>query len=142
MPENLKTAEVFVMKNVTKGKIIKTVAICIDVVVPLIATITQMPIWVDMSAEATISGLFVIFATLSIIPFLKQLKEFFKSPSAWIMWCVLFVITMALRSIITQMVIVCFWGMVANIIGAAVYKYGSYVQEQLDVPGKENNKEV
>ena len=61
MPENLKTAEVFVMKNVTKGKIIKTVAICIDVVVPLIATITQMPIWVDMSAEATISGLFVIF---------------------------------------------------------------------------------
>ncbi|MBE6547922.1 MAG: hypothetical protein E7667_03465 [Ruminococcaceae bacterium] len=128
------------MKNATKGKLIKTAAVGIDVIVPLIATITQMPIWVDMSAEATMSGLFVIFAALSVIPFFKQIKLFLKSPSVWVIWCVLFVLFLALRSIITEMVIVCFWGMIANIIGAGIYKYGSYVQDRPDAPEEEKGE--
>lgn len=120
------------MKNVTKGKVIKGVAVGIDVLGPFIATLTQFPVWVDKSAEATMSGLFLVFAALSVIPFFKQIKAFIKSPSVWVLWCVLFVFFVALQSIISEMLVVCFWGMVANIIGTVIYKIGDHVQGKPD----------
>ncbi len=116
------------MKNTTKGKLIKGAAVLVDVAVPLGVTFSQFPVWVEESAEATMSGLFLIFALLSCLPFLKQIKEFFKSPSVWVLWIILFAILTALRSIIDQMIFVCFWGMVANIIGAGIYKLGGIVE--------------
>lgn len=121
------------MKNVTKGKVIKGVAVGIDVLGPFVATLTQFPVWVDKSAEATMSGLFLVFAALSVIPFFKQIKAFIKSPSVWVLWCVLFVFFVALQSIISEMLVVCFWGMVANIIGAVIYKIGDHVQGKPDM---------
>ena len=121
------------MKNITKGKVIKGVAVVIDVLGPFIATLTQFPVWVDKSAEATMSGLFLVFAALSVIPFFKQIKAFIKSPSVWVLWCVLFVFFVALQSIISEMLVVCFWGMVANIIGTVIYKIGDHVQGKSDM---------
>lgn len=129
------------MKNATKGKVIKGVAVGIDVLGPFIATLTQFPIWVDKSAEATMSGLFLVFAALSVIPFFKQIKAFIKSPSAWAIWVVLFVFFVALQSIISEMLIVCFWGMVANIIGAVIYKVGDYIQSRPDKTEETDVKE-
>ncbi len=125
------------MKNATKGKFIKTAAVGVDVAVPLLATLSQFPVWVQHSSEATMSGLFLFFAALSCIPFLKQIKEFIKSPSAWLVWVILFVVFTALRNIIDQMVIIAFAGMVSNIIGMGIYKLGSYIGEKPDKEGKE-----
>lgn len=126
------------MKNATKGKIIKGAAVAIDVLGPLIATLTQFPVWVEKSAEATVSGLFLVFAFASAIPFLKQIKAFIKSPSVWVLWCVLFVLFVALQNIVREMVIVCFVGMITNIMGAGIYKLGSIIGEREDTAkGKE-----
>ena len=118
------------MKKTTKGKICKVSAVVLDVAAPLAATISQFPVWVDRSAGATISGLFVLFAFLSAIPFFKQIKAYFKSPSAWVMWCIIFVALVALRAIIDEIIVICCVGVVANIIGAGVYKIG----EKYDPP--------
>ena len=115
------------MTNRAKGKTLKAIAVTIDVSVPLVVTLTQFPIWVGKSSEATMSGLFLIFAFLSCLPFIKQIKAFFRSPSVWVVWVVLFVMFVCLRSIIDQMVVVCFFGTVANIIGAGVYKLGDII---------------
>lgn len=120
------------MKNATKGKIIKGAAVAIDVAVPLIATVVQFPVWVEKSSEATVSGLFLVFAALAAIPLFKQIKEFMKSPSVWILWCVLFVAFVVLQNIITEMVKICFAGMIANIIGAGIYKLGAYIGSKED----------
>lgn len=118
------------MTNKVKGNILKGTAIVIDVGVPLVATISQFPLWVDTSAEATMSGLFLILAFLSCIPFLKQLKAYFKSPAAWVMWLVLLVLFLALRNIINEMVIVCFFGTIANAVGTFIYKIGKIVGDR------------
>ena len=118
------------MTNATKGKICKISAVVIDVAVPLIATLMHLPIWVERSSRATVSGLFLIFAFLSCIPFLKQILAYFKSPAVWVMWCIFFVLFVALRNIIDEMVIICFAGLIANIIGAVIYKIG----KNLDPP--------
>lgn len=115
------------MKNATKGNIIKVCAVTVDVAAPLAATLTQFPLWVEQSSAATMSGLFLIFAFLSCLPFIKQIKAFFKSPSVWVLWIVLFVLFVVLRNIINEMIVVCFVGMLANIAGAGIYKLGNYV---------------
>ncbi len=120
------------MKNSTKGKIIKATALVIDVAAPLAATISQFPVWVDKSAAATMSGLFVCFALLSIVPFLKQIKMWLASPSAWSMWCVFTVIFLVLRNIIDQMTIIAVIGFVGNVIGAFIHKIGVNVAEKPD----------
>lgn len=117
------------MTNATKGKLLHGTAIAIDVGVPLTATLTQFPVWVEQSSEATVSGLFLVMALLSCIPFIKQIKEFMKNPSAPILWSVLFVGLAALQNIIGEIVVVAFSGMVANLAGAGIYKLGDIVSK-------------
>lgn len=120
------------MKNATKGKMIQGFAILLDVAVPLAATFSQFPLWVEQSSEATMSGLFLVFAFFSILPFLKQLKTFFQSPSVPVIWIILFFLFVALRNIINEMIIVCFAGMIANLIGAGIYNIGKSVAAKAD----------
>lgn len=105
-----------------KRKILKAVALTIDVGAPLIATMTQFPIWVERSAGATMSGVFVFFAILCAIPLTKQFKSFLKSPSAPIMWGIVFFFLAALCAIIREMLIISFVGFSANIIGWGLFK--------------------
>ena len=73
------------------------------------------------------SGLFLLFAMLSCLPFMKQIKAYMKSPAVWSVWCILFVLFVLLRNIIDEMLIVCFFGMIANLAGAGIYKIGAIV---------------
>jgi len=131
------------MKNITKGKICKTTSVVIDVAGPLVATISQFPIWVNHSSSATISGLFLVFAILSCIPFMKQIKAYLKSPSAWSMWCIFFVLAIVLRNIIDEMVVICMVGLVANAGGAGLYKIGEIIEQKPDKEETDiNNDEV
>ena len=114
------------MKRTTKGKLFKISALVLDVGAPLAATVSQFPVWVDRSAGATVSGLFVLFALLSAIPFFKQIKAYFKSPSVWVMWCIILVALVALRAIIDEMIVICLIGAAANVIGAGLYKLGDH----------------
>ena len=127
------------MQRKTKGKILKISALVLDVRAPLAATISQFPVWVDRSAGATISGLFVLFAFLSAIPFFKQIKAYFKSPSAWVMWCVIFIALIALRAIIDEIIVIFMIGGVPNVIGAGLYKLGEKYDPQKNNGGGNGN---
>lgn len=120
------------MKNRTKGNIIKGVAIGIDVLCPLAATLTQFPLWVEESAEATMSGCFLLLAAFCVLPLFKYVKAFMKSPSVPVLWWVVFILMIALSSIIDQMIVVCFVGGIANTVGAGLYKLGRHIGEKQD----------
>jgi hypothetical protein len=112
------------MKKTVVGTIFKVTAIGVDVCVPMVVALNQFPLWVEQSAEATMSGICLVLIGLSIIPFLKQIREYFKSPSAWVVWGVILAILVLLRSIIDQILIVSFAGFIANIAGAFIYNIG------------------
>ena len=92
------------MNDVTKGKILHIVALTIDILTPLIVTLTQFPVWIEKSAEATVSGVVLLLAFVSCVPFLKQVKGFMKSPSVPIVWLVIFVMLTLLNNIINQVI--------------------------------------
>ena len=120
------------MRKATVGNIIKGGAVVLDVAAPLTATLTQFPAWIERSADATVSGLFLILAFLSAVPFLKQIREYFKSPDAWVIWCVIFSIFVVLQNIVEEMLIVSFVGLIANLIGKGTYKLGDFIASRPD----------
>lgn len=124
------------MSNKRKSTVIRwtTTAMCIGA--PLTATLLQFPVWIAASDKATMSGTFVILAAICSIPFFKQIKEYMKSPAAWVMWGVMFGAFVALRAIIDQMVIVCGIGFAANVLALPIYKAADYLKalpDKLDI---------
>ena len=115
------------MTNATKGRILKTTALAIDVIIPAAATLSQFPVWINRDAASTVSGLGLVLIALSCIPFYRQIREYFKSPSAPVLWLVLFLAFTILESIAAEIKMVCFFGLVANLIGAGIYKIGANI---------------
>ena len=60
----------------------------------------------------------------SLIPALKFVKAFIKSPSVPVVWLIIFVMLTILNSIIEQMIIVAFIGVISNTLGTILYKIG------------------
>lgn len=112
------------MSDITKGRVLKISALTIDILAPLVATLTQFPIWIDKSAEATVSGVAMLLVFFSCIPALKYIKAFIKSPSVPIVWLVVFVMLTMLSNIIDQMIVVAFIGVISNTLGTILYKIG------------------
>lgn len=115
------------MNDKVKARLIKALALTIDISAPLIATLTQFPVWIEKSAEATVSGVVLLLAFFSCIPLLKYIKSFIKSPSVPIMWLIIFVMLILLNNIIDQMIVVCFVGVISNSIGTLIYKIGDKI---------------
>ncbi len=115
------------MSKLTKGRLICLAAILLDVGAPLAATMCYFPIWVEKSAEATISGMFIFLALISVVPLFRIIKEKLKSPSAWIIWLILFIVFFALESIVSEVKIIALVGFIANLIGSLIYKLGKRI---------------
>ena len=120
------------MSNTLKARMLKALALIVDISAPLIATLTQFPVWIEKSAEATVSGVVLVLALLSCMPLLKYIKSFIKSPSIPIVWLIIFVMLTVLRNIIDQMIVVCFVGVISNTIGTLIYKLGDKIDSGKD----------
>lgn len=107
-----------------KGRLLCLLAIVIDVGAPLTMTVKYFPIWVEKSAEATISGIVVFLALLSAIPLIRVIKEKLKSPSAWMIWLLMFLLFLALEPIVKEVKMISLVGFGANLVGAVIYKTG------------------
>lgn len=118
------------MSRVTKGRLLCLAAILLDVGAPLIATVTFFPVWIKQSATATISGMFIFLALISMVPLFRIIKEKLKSPSAWMIWLILFVLFFALESIVSEVKIIALVGFAANLIGSLIYKRGKRITEE------------
>lgn len=118
------------MKNATKGSLICKSALLLDIGAPLAATLSQFPVWVARSSDATVSGIFLVFALLSAIPLMRAIKSAIHSPSAPMVWTGIFLVFFALNSIMSEALIICGVGAVSNWVGAAIHKLGTKVAEK------------
>lgn len=126
------------MKRISPSGIIKGVAVTVDVAVPLAATCTQFPVWIERSSEATVSGLFLVFAFISCLPFIKRIKEYFRSPSSLAVWLILFLVLVCLNNIINEMLAVALAGLLSSCIGTVLWKVGEAFEGEEKNP---NDKE-
>lgn len=111
------------MSNRAKYIILTFIAFIISVVPPMVATIMQFPIWVKTSSEATISGVAVFLFFICCLPFYKAIINYFKSPSAPVVWICICAFMYIMKSIAEQMFIVSCVGAVSNLIGMVCFRW-------------------
>ena len=110
-------------------KLMKVSAMVINVLPPVVAALMCFPIWLEQGSTKTVSGICLIVSALCILPFIRQIKEYFKSPSVIVLWLVIAIAMTLMRNIINEMMIVSYVALISNCIGALVYKIADYKRE-------------
>ncbi len=125
------------MTNSTKGSIMKKSAIAMAVGCPIGAAATQFPVWVHESAEATMSGMFLVIVLLSSIPIFRLMRDRLKSPFMPLLWIAFTVVLLALRAIIDDLILIGGIASISNTAGWALYKGGCAVEKKEDIEPEE-----
>ncbi|MCQ2436013.1 MAG: hypothetical protein MJ101_03810 [Clostridia bacterium] len=112
-----------------KSGFLTAVGTAMCVIPPLVATLCQFPVWVNSTA-ATVSGVALLCIFFSCLPFLKQLREYFKSPSAIVVWIVVFVLIMVMRSRIDHGLIVSAAGLIGDCLGGILFAAARAVKRE------------
>lgn len=128
------------MTNSIKARILYIVGLVIACGVPLVVALFQFPIWIAQGAEYTVSGIVLIFIPLCLIPFWRHLKEYFKNPSAWMLWLIIFAVFYAINTIIDQVVIISAFGAGANIIASVLFYLSKKIKDKPDTVVVENDE--
>ena len=112
------------MTKRTKGILLSVLSVLLCVLPPLIVTLSYFPLWVQKSAEATLSGSALVLMLLCLVPLMRQIAKGIKTPAMWMIWLFLFLLFFALKSIVDELVVVTFVGFLSNATGAILYKIG------------------
>ena len=80
------------------------------------------PVWRERGIVATLSGFTLLLLALAAVPLINLLKRALKSPSAPLMWFIIFIAFLTLSSIADEMTVVAFVGFVSNLIGSVIFR--------------------
>ena len=110
------------LSNKTKGKILEAIGWVLCIVPPTIATLEYFPLFKDQP-EKGVSAVTVVILFIAAIPFWKYIKRALRSPSAWMVWLVIFLFSRYFSPIIHQMEAVSFISLATSIVGALFFKF-------------------
>ena len=113
------------MTNARKKRVLfRAAGHALSIGAPAIATATQFPIWISGGSKQTVSGIALVLLIVSAFPAYKALKDKLKSPSAFLIWLVLFALVASLTPIVDQLYVVALVGLVSGGMGTVFYKLG------------------
>ena len=111
----------------TKSKRLKSVTLYLSglalaTIPPILAIITYFPLWRERSTASLLSGGTLLLVMIASVPLYKVLKEHLSSPSAPTVWVLIFISFYTVRSIVDEMVVISFVGLVSNLIASLFFK--------------------
>ncbi len=89
---------------------------------PLSAILLYFPIWTDRGGGAVLSGFTLLLLLLAFTPLFKMAKSMLRSPSAYAMWFIVFLLFFMLSKIADEMTVISFVGFIGNLIGSFFFK--------------------
>ena len=101
-----------------------------------LAILSYFPIWLGKGASTALSGISLLLLFIAQVPLFRALKQYFASPSAPLIWFVLFVIFFMLSKIADDMTVIALVGFAGNLIGSVLFKLAA----RLGRSGEEKNE--
>ena len=89
---------------------------------PLAATLSFFPLWRERGGTAVLAGGSVLLIALCALPAWRGIKALLRSPSVWGVWLVLFLGFTLIESIVCEMRMICFFGLIGNLLGALFFR--------------------
>jgi hypothetical protein len=91
------------------------------IVPPTLVTVSYFPIWNIQNAETVLAGGGVLVLTLCALPLWKLIIRVLRSPASYLMWLIIFLLFFLLSKIADEMVVISFFGLVGNLLGALCF---------------------
>ena len=120
------------MKRLWWRRLLRIIALAICVIPPIKVTVGYIPLWlseekgVEGIVGTIIPGFAVIIFLFCAIPLFKYILSKLKTPSAWLIWSVMWVLSELIAKIINEMRVITFVGAICNIVGLILWKI-SYI---------------
>ena len=89
---------------------------------PLAATLSCFPLWRARGTEAVISGVAVLLCALCALPLWRGIRALLRSPSVWGLWLFLLLAFTLIGSIVREMCMICFFGLIGNLIASVLFR--------------------
>ena len=93
-----------------------------SVLSPVIATLSYFPLWQTRDAETVLSGISALLLVFCAIPLLRILATKMRTPSATVLWGMLFLLFFSLCRIADEMCVISFAGMVGGAVGSVFFR--------------------
>jgi len=91
--------------------------------VPTVACVlSYFPLWQERGSECVLSGIALLLLLLALIPLIRIIKGRLKTPSAYMIWLIIFVLFFSLSKISEQMTVISFVGFSTNLLGSVFFK--------------------
>lgn len=124
------------MKTSHKIHVLHVLGLSVCVVPPVITTLEYFPLWFKQT-ETAVSAFSAILILLCCLPFIKQIKAYFKgTPASWVIWLVLYIIVTVFSKLAEGVETVAFIGLLSNLLGGAIFRIEKHLKRKEGV--KEN----
>lgn len=109
-------------RKTVRSIILKSLGLILCVVPVTVCIFLYFPVWQAKGGEVFLSGVALLLLLLALLPLYKTIKEALRSPAAYTVWLITFIIFLLLSKIADEMVIISFTGFVGNALGAVCFK--------------------
>ncbi len=109
-------------KVTARSIILKAVGLALCVLPVTVCILLYFPLWQARGGETLFSGMTALLLTLAALPLYNVLKMALRSPAAYTVWLIAFVLFLLLSRIANEMVVISFTGFVGNALGAICYR--------------------
>ena len=109
-------------KSVILRLLTKALGVALCVIPVTVSILCYFPVWRAEGGEVLLSGVTMLLLAIASLPLYKLLAHKLRSPAAYTVWLIAFLIFLSLSKIADEMVVISFTGFVGNALGAIVYR--------------------
>ena len=96
--------------------------ILISTVPTVLCVLSYFPLWQERGSECVLSGIALLLLLIALIPLIRIINGKLKTPSAYMIWLIIFILFFSLSKISEQMTVISFVGFTTNLLGSVFFK--------------------
>ena len=113
---------VSVNKYTIKSIFLRVIGLVLCVIPVSVAILSYFPAWRAEGGEVLLSGATLLLLCMAAVPLYKLISARLRSPAAYTLWFIAFILFFLLSNIAEEMVVISFTGFVGNLLGAIAFK--------------------
>ncbi len=119
------------MQKTWQARLLKLLGLLLCVLPPAITALTYFPLWIGKT-DSALSVMAILVLSLCALPFWRVLRDALRSPSAWMMWLILFLALSLLESLCEGLRVVALVGCPTSLLGAVCFYFAKRIGEGQD----------
>lgn len=116
-------------KHTIKSIFLRVIGLVLCVIPVSVAILSYFPAWRAEGGEVLLSGATLLLLCMAAVPLYKLISAKLRSPAAYTLWLIAFILFFLLSNIAEEMVVISFTGFVGNLLGAIAFKLAGVKNE-------------